>query len=157
MKNLIDVVFSDDKRKEFLQTLLILKGMLPFLIKLSNEERDGMQMMKDGRKPFTKKAFDFADNEPEVNPGAALVEGARKDYALFEALEMVELELNRLTEMVHDTRQTAGSEAYSVALIIKKKANLANDMGVPGMKTIVDELAKLFKISGGGAAPANPA
>ncbi len=157
MKNLINAVLPDEKRNEFLQTLLILRGMLPFLIKLSKDERAGMQMMEDGRKPFVQKAFDFADNEPEASPGAALVADARKDLDLFQGLEMLELELSRLTEMVHDTRQLAGAEAYKVALIIKKKAMLANVMGVPGMQTIVDELAKLFKMSGGGTVPENPA
>lgn len=50
--------------------------------------------------------------------------------------------------MVHDTKQLAGAEAYEVSRYVYMKAKMALKMDEPGMKTIVDELSKLFKQAG---------
>ena len=151
MKNKVDIQLSDEEKNEILQLITTLRGKMTFLIKLSNEDRKSMNFMDDGRKPFVTKSYDYANRNADVNPGSTLVEAGGRDLDLFSYLSTVESELKQLHEMVHDTRQEAGSEAYDVARIIYMKAKMALEMDVPGMKTIVDDLGKLFKSSSSAA------
>jgi hypothetical protein len=69
------------------------------------------------------------------------------DLNLYSGLSVIESELMQFTEMVHDTKQLAGAEAYEVARFVYMKAKMAVKMKEPGMQTIVDELGKLYKQS----------
>ncbi len=109
-------------------------------------------MMDDGRKPFVEKCISLATRNPMLDPGSGLLEAAPKDYEVYSFLATVENELLQLLEMVHDTKQLAGSEAYEVARFIYLKAKMNVKMNVPGSQAIVDELSKLFKQSSSDAA-----
>jgi hypothetical protein len=65
---------------------------------------------------------------------------------LYSGLSIIENELNQLVEMVRDTKQLAGAEAYEVSRFIYMKAKMALKMKEPGMQAIVDELGKLYKL-----------
>ena len=104
-----------------------------------------MQLLDDGRKPFTEKAHELATRNAIINPGDALLTACEHDLNLYSGLSIIENELQQLLEMVHDTKQLAGSEAYEVARFVYMKAKMALKMKEPGMQAIVDELGKLFK------------
>jgi len=150
MSNKVDTQLSGEEKNEILQLIVALKSKMPFLIKLTNDDRKTMIFMDDGRKPFANKSFDYANRNADVNPGAEMVAAGNRDLDMFSFLSVVESELGQMHEMVHDTRQEAGSEAFEVARFIYMKAKMALAMKVPGMKTIVDDLGKLFKTSSSG-------
>jgi len=104
-----------------------------------------LQLLDDGRKPFTEKAHELATRNAIINPGDALLTACEHDLNLYSGLSIIENELQQLLEMVHDTKQLAGSEAYEVARFVYMKAKMALKMKEPGMQAIVDELGKLFK------------
>lgn len=145
MNNKVDKQLTDEEKTEILQLITTLRSKMPFLIKLSNDDRKSMVFMDDGRKPFASKSFDYATRNSDVNPGAEMVEAGNHDLDLFSFLTTVESEIGQMHEMVRDTKQAAGSEAFEVARFIYKKAKMSLEMGVPGTKTIVDDLGKLFK------------
>ena len=145
MQNRINVSLDEESQQIILQKLNEVKGLLPFLIKLSDKERKSLQMMDDGRKPFAEKALDYGGRIEDVNPGGILLEAAAVDMALNTSLRTVESELAQLYEGVRDTRMLAGAEVYEVARFVYMKAKMAEKMGVPGLKTVVDDLASLFK------------
>jgi len=145
MENRIDVVLTKETEDQILQRVSDLKKMMPFLIKLSATDRDTMPMISDGRKPFVEKAYDLASRSAIINPGANMVTTGLNDLNLFSFLMSLENELLQLLEMVRDTRQLAGGEAYEVARYVYSKAKMELKMGTPGMQTIVDELGKLYK------------
>ncbi len=147
MENRIDVTLSDESKNQVLQSVSSLRTQMPFLIKISESERKSLQQMDDGRKPFTEKAHDLATRNAAINPGDALLVAAEHDLNLFSGLSVIENELLQLLEMVRDTKQLAGAEAYEVARFIYMKAKMALKMKEPGMQAIVDELGKLYKQS----------
>jgi hypothetical protein len=104
-----------------------------------------LQKVDDGRKPFVEKSISYAQRNASLDPGSGLLEAAPKDVDVFSFLITLESELLQLLEMVHDTKQLAGSEAYDVARFIYMKAKMNVKMGIPGSQAIVDELSKLFK------------
>lgn len=145
MENRIDAELTPEVKAQIISKVKEIKTLLPFLIKLSDSERKSLQMMDDGRKPFTEKAFESADANDAINPGPELIANGEKDLDLSSGLYSIEIELMQLAEAIRDTRQLAGAEAYEVARFVYMKAKMADKMNVPGIKTIVQELSKLFK------------
>ena len=145
MENRIDVAFNEESKNQILQGILGLRSLLAFLIKLSEADRKSLQLLDDGRKPFTEKAHELATRNAIINPGDALLTACEHDLNLYSGLSIIENELLQLLEMVHDTKQLAGAEAYEVSRFIYMKAKMALKMKEPGMQAIVDELGKLFK------------
>ena len=80
-----------------------------------------------------------------LDPGAGLIDAGKRDLNLFLALTTIKNELEQLLEMVTDTRQIVGAEAYETARFIYMKAQMAVKMKEPGSQTILDELGKLFR------------
>jgi len=145
MENRIDVAFNEESKNQILQGILGLRSLMAFLIKLSEADRKSLQLLDDGRKPFTEKAHELATRNAIINPGDALLTACEHDLNLYSGLSIIENELLQLLEMVHDTKQLAGAEAYEVSRFIYMKAKMALKMKEPGMQAIVDELGKLFK------------
>lgn len=152
MENRIDVTLMDESKNQILQGITALRGQMPFLIKISEDEKKSIQQMDDGRRPFTEKSQDIASRNPAINPGDAILLNAKRDFVLYCGLAVIENELAQLLEMVRDTKQLAGAETYEVSRFIYMKAKMALKMKEPGMQAIVDELGKLYKV-----APSNDA
>lgn len=145
MENRIDVAFNEESKNQILQGIVGVRAFMAFLIKLSEADRKSLQLLDDGRKPFTEKAHELATRNAAINPGDALLTAGEHDLHLYSGLSIIENELQQLLEMVHDTKQLAGAEAYEVARFVYMKAKMALKMKEPGMQAIVDELGKLFK------------
>lgn len=151
MDNRINVVLTPETKDQILQGVSALKTLMPFLIKLSDTDRKALQMLDDGRKPFTQKAYDYASRNIAINPGTEMVLAGMHDLDLYTDLSAIEKELLQLVEMVRDTKQLSGAESYEIARFIYMKAKMALKMKEPGIQTVVDELGKLYK-----QAPASP-
>jgi hypothetical protein len=145
MNNQIEAALAADAKQAIMQKLASVGADLPFLIHLNPDDQASMQLLADGRRPFVARAIEIAQMNPEANPGEALTQSALKDMNLFNDLESIERELRRLTEMVRDTRLIAGAEAYEYARIVYKKVKLAEALETPGMKTLLEDLGRLYK------------
>lgn len=148
MNNLIDVNLTALEKDSALVGISATKVAMPYLIKLSDDDRRSLQKMDDGRKPFVEKCVDFASHNLALDPGSGLIERAPNDISLYSFLSSVENELLQLLEMVRDTKQLAGAEAYEVARMVYLKAKMNVQMGIPGSQSIVDELGQLYKQNG---------
>jgi hypothetical protein len=115
------------------------------LIKLSKNERDALQKIDDGRKPFVEKCIELATRNTELDPGLDLLATAPSDVELYSFLNTLENDLTQLLESVRDTKQLAGAEAFKVARLVYDKAKMNVKLGIPGSQATVDELGKLFK------------
>ncbi|MEI7525125.1 MAG: hypothetical protein WCJ95_12385 [Mariniphaga sp.] len=147
MENRIDVLVSAENKESIFQALKGIKSGLPYLVKLSEDDRKSLQKIDDGRKPFVQKCLELALKNNDLDPGSELLKEAAKDVDLYIFLASVESELHQLLDMVTDTKQVAGSEAYEVARFIYMKAKMNVKMGIPGSQAIVDDLCKLYKVN----------
>ena len=148
MDNKINVILTPENKEVVVQAIKDAKAGMPFLVKLSKDDRKSLQKMDDGRKPFVQKSIEFAMGNKNLDPGSSLLQGAPNDIDLYSFLATVENELRQLLEMVVDTKMLVGSEAYEVGRFIYMKAKMNVEMKIPGSQAIVDELSKLFKQNG---------
>ena len=157
MSNQINSQFSDEDLKDVLQAITTIRQKLPFLVKLSADDKKKTAMLDDGRTPFASKALDYASREASISPNPLLLEEAKLDSNLFGKLQSVDRELARLSEMVTDTKMLAGAELYEFARVVYKMAKISASLGTPGTKSIVDDLGKLYAGNGNsGPAPSMP-
>lgn len=148
MSNKISTQFSDEDLSAVLQAMDTIRQKLPFLVKLSAGEKKTTAMLDDGRAPFATKALDYASREPSICPNPLLLEEAELDRNLYTKLQTVDRELSRLSEMVSDTKMLAGAEFYEFARVVYKMAKISDSLGIPGTKSIVDDLGKLYAANG---------
>ena len=148
MNNKLNFILTPENKETVLQAVRVAKTGMPFLIKLSKDDRKALQKMDDGRKPFVQKGVEFATGNKDLDPGSGLLEAAPNDVELYSFLALLENELRQMLEMVVDTKILAGSEAYDVGRFIYMKSKMNVAMGIPGSQAIVDELSKLYKQNG---------
>jgi len=156
MNNRIDAEITSAGVNKVQQAIDAIKAELPFIIKLSESESKGLQKMYDGRRPFVEKSFELGTRNAIIDPGPGIIDAGKKDLNLFINLTTIKTELEQLLEMVTDTRQLAGAEAYETARFIYMKAQMAVKMKEPGSQSIVDELGKLFKQQPTPTPPSSP-
>jgi hypothetical protein len=119
-KMTISKIDSEISAADLADTLAVLESVrlkLSFLIGLTPIER--RRVVKLGRKSqtFVVQALDAATQYSNLMPGCLNVEEARRDLALFEALNPILQSINQLKELVEDTQMLAGSEAYEAARV----------------------------------------
>lgn len=117
---------------------------LSFLLNLSVDERKCLPKMGDKSVSFVRKALEHARQNPQVVPLFLNIEEFDKDVKAVDSLIKILYPLHQLLEKVEDTTTIAGSESYASALVFYNAAKSAAKAGVPGMKTIVDDLSPRF-------------
>ena len=153
MSNQIAAVLSDQDLDAVNQAIATIRQKLPFLVLLPPGDKKAMAMLDEGRIPFALKAVEYASRESAVLPNPQLLVEAKKDLALFNKLQSVERELSRLSEMVSDTRMLAGAELYEFARMAYKMSKIAALLNVPGTKSIIDDLGRLYATQGKSGQP----
>ena len=148
MSNLISAQISDEDLQTVLQAINTIQQKLPFLLKLSPGDKKTIAMLEDGRYPFASKAVDYASREISICPNKQLLEEAKKDMDVYDKLQTIDREMNRLSEMVTDTRKRAGAELYEFARFAYKMAKISASLGTPGTQSIVDDLGRLYAGNG---------
>jgi len=148
MSNLISTQISDEDLQSVLQAINTIQQKLPFLLKLSPGDKKTIAMLDDGRYPFASKAVDYASREISICPNKQLLDEAMKDLNVYDNLQTVDRELNRISEMVTDTRKRAGAELYEFSRVVYKMAKLSASIGTPGTQSIVDDLGRLYTGNG---------
>lgn len=148
MSELISAEISANNLKEALDAISTVKNALPFLVNLTNQQRQILPKMDDIRRPFVEKALAYAKSEPKVCPPYVDLDEFEKDLDLYKNLSTIFQEINKLNEMIDDTRLASSVDAYTAALAIYNSAKMAAKTNVPGVDTIVDDLKSLFESQG---------
>jgi hypothetical protein len=126
------------------QAITTIKTQLPFLLKLSPDERRAYARMGDKSVPFVEKAMAYAETNPNLVPPYLQVAEFKKDLELVKALTRMMQPLHSLVEAIDDTMMVAGNESYSAALVFYNSAKRAADAGVQGTQSIVNDLKQRF-------------
>jgi hypothetical protein len=139
----LDVTLSLSDVEEVLMALETIRQKLPFLTGLTPAERRQLAKLGLKSQTFVVKALDAATQYSNLMPRCLNIEEARRDLALFEALNPVLQSLSQLRELVEDTQMVAGSEAYAAARVAYSSIKtVGKSMGLDEVK---DDLAQQFR------------
>ena len=105
-------------------------------------------------KIFVEDAITAMDNNPTFLPSYFNVAELKKDLTLYQQLDPLFVEINKLAEKIDDTQMLAGSEAFITALAAYRNFEAAAKAGIPGADTIYELLKARFSGQGGSSTTA---
>lgn len=156
MSSLISQTLSPADFNDIMLAIQTIRTKLPFLLDLTNQQKQELPKMDDGRAPFVIKAINYASTVPAIVPPLVTAAEMQKDMELFGKLTQIRMELDRLTEEVTDTATAAGVDAYTTSLVIYEMAKMGQRLGLPGVDAIVNDLKVLFENQGGATPTPTP-
>lgn len=145
MSNYISAEITQEMINKVTTSLAEIQNGLPFILKLSPSVKKSLPKLEDSRSPFVSKCLFYARKEPKILPPFTDLDELERDLKLFNNLQNIAKEIDRLSDMINDTRIAAGSDSYTAALTIYNSAKQAAKMNVPGTKAIVDDLKTTFE------------
>lgn len=118
--------------------------LAPYLISLTNDQKAGLPKMGEKSIPFVTKGAEYLSipstpAPPYIDPAELNI-----DLAAYETLRQIRQAAAPTVEMLDDTMLLCGSEAYVAVLALYNYLKGAAKMGVPGAKTIYEDLSSRF-------------
>jgi len=144
MNNKVSAEVTEAMMAEFKKDMEAIKAKYPWLISLTDEERNSGLRIGDKTYTFVSKVVEYVDSHPEYLPSYINVAELKKDFKLWNDLYTM-LRLNTLlSNAITDTAIQAGNEAMEAALSYYSSVKEAAKRGAPGAQTIYDELRARF-------------
>ena len=147
-KNWLSATLSSEEVEAAVAGLKGIEAALPFVVTLKKDER--MAVPKVGAKSmeFSKKAYQYADKNPELVPGFVDMVEFKSDLELAEGLETILNHLVPLVAKLQDSVALAKADSYQNARHVYHHSKASANAGVPGGSAVADELGKLYKNRG---------
>jgi hypothetical protein len=142
--NKISVAIPAADMSVMLNAIDTLNSKLTFLLSLSEADRKELPKMGDKTIAFVTKCLDYAKANPKIVPAYLEVDEFEKDIVAVGELLKVLRPIHQLYQRLDDTVMQAGSEAYQAGLLFYTNLKGATKAGVPGAKTIYQDLAERF-------------
>jgi hypothetical protein len=118
--------------------------LAPYIVALTPSERHELPKMGEKTISFVEKAFDFAQQNPNLVPPYLDMTAFGTDFEDAHGLWTLVNSIRQLEENASDTEMTAGSEAYQAALVFYKSVKMAAAQDIPGAKAVYEELKTRF-------------
>jgi hypothetical protein len=117
---------------------------LPFLVGLSDSERQTMLKMGDKTEGTHEKCLGYMGSNPEFLPGFVNKAEVDKDQALRATIMQFYPQLSTMFRAVDDTLMVLNSELWMADLAYYQNVREASGRGVPGAQKIYDDLKTRF-------------
>ncbi|MEI6062099.1 MAG: hypothetical protein WCR72_15460 [Bacteroidota bacterium] len=122
----------------------LLADFAPFLISLTADQKKSMPILGDSSIAFVNKALSYSETNPEFAPAFLNIVDMQIDVNAIAQLSPIAKLVQQLCDNITDTLTLSGSEAYIAALIYYNSVKQAAKNGIPGAKTIYEDLQKRF-------------
>jgi hypothetical protein len=119
-------------------------ALAPYITALTPAERHELPKMGQKTLGFVEKAYDFAQQNPNLVPPYLTMADFGIDFTDAHGLWTLLNTVQQLEQAIDDTEMTAGSEAYQAALVFYKSVKIAAAQDIPGAKAVYDELKTRF-------------
>ena len=144
-ENLVSLSIPEGELSEIRKAIKILQErLLPYLLELTNDEKESMAKMGDKTVAFVTKATEHAEAHDKLVPVFVDVAELRKDLQAIETLRPFYNSLSHLVKGLEDTIMVAGSEAYLAALAFYQSTKVGAKMNVSGAQEIYNDLQPRF-------------
>lgn len=135
--NLVSGSLPADTKQQIFDLIDQAKGLMPYLVALSADQRRDLLRLGDRTEAFVRRAHFMANRHTGILARDFDLEELNSDVELFSALREVQQGLVHLTELVNDTVAAVGSDAYSAALDVYGFAKLADADGVNELRALM--------------------
>jgi len=115
------------------------------LINLSPEESKALPKLGDKTYSFVNKALEYMKLPGTPMPQYVNIEELEIDLKAYDTLRQILQTVLPLVDRLNDTMALSGSEAYVAALSFYNYIKGAAKAGVPGARTIYDDLSARFQ------------
>ena len=144
MENKVSAEIPAENLQAIHDAIQTISDNLPQLVSLTARNKRSLAKMGDKSVAFVNKSLEYVNqNENLVPPFLDKAEFA-KDVELINNLTSVLFPLQQLVEKLDDTATQAGSEAFGAALTFYNAVKGAAKSGVPGARSIYEELQQRF-------------
>ena len=144
-QNLISAELSAEEQAATLAAIQQIQS-LPFLIGLSNKDKQKLNKMGDKSRSFVDQALNLAKQNTDILPNRFDLEEFERDVALYHALRPINTAISKLSELVDGTLLAVGSDAYTAALDVYAFAKMSN--GVTGLEDLRAAMGGRFRKNG---------
>ncbi len=141
--NRVDAELSQEEIAAIEAALNTVETKLPFLIDLTEGERNSLNYLGDRNRQFVVNTLALVQHKNGFLPRQFDVPGFEKDTTLYITLNGIRQELAGLLQRITDTMNVAGSEAYAAALVAYNAAKSGN-VGTEGIDPYLDDMARRF-------------
>lgn len=122
----------------------ITAAMEPYLITLTNSQQAELPKLGEKSLPFVIKGSEYLSIPGTPTPPYLEVGELNADLRAYETIRQIRQAALPTIEMLDDTMLLCGSEAYVAVLAFYNYLKGAAKMGVPGAKTIYEDLSSRF-------------
>lgn len=145
MNNQVALNIPAETIKQVQQKLTEVRQLMqPFLISLTNEQRQTTPKMGDKTIPFVQKVLEYSKSNPAFVPQYMDIPGMETDVKATEVLSSMLRLSEQLTSNLDDTMMLSGSEAYVAALGYYNAVRHAAKSNIPAAKEIYNDLRQRF-------------
>lgn len=155
IQNLVSTTLPAEDKTAIMDAIQTLVTKMPFLISLTNDQRRGGMKLGDKTVGFVDKVVDYSQSNPDFVPAYLDLTEFNNDYLLIKDLSEILRVLQPVVQNIEDTTTEAGIEALGAAMVFYNSVKSAAKQGVPGAKSIYDDLQKRFPGASGNSAANN--
>lgn len=119
------------------------EAKLPFLINLTDKERDALPRFGPDSIEFFNEALETVKQNPGMMPGDFSLEEMTKDVTLYSQMNSILKRYTSFVEKLNDTMKEVGAETYASSLAVYAMAKFKGK-SVGGMNSTLDSLGKRF-------------
>lgn len=137
---LVSAELAPADQQAVLAAIATIRAKLPFLIDLSAEDRAGLVKFGPKSHLFVEKSLQTAQANAQIIPPAFDLAEFARDYALWQSLQPIAVQLMQLQEFFDDTIAALGSDLYSEALAAYTYMKASGSgQGIDDLKTMLGQ------------------
>ena len=142
--NRISATIAPADKTAILQKVQEIWALLNFLVNVTTEEKQSLPSVAEKREGMDVTFIHHMTERPEIVPTYVNMPEVLKDLALRKDLSDIIRPVQQLLEALIDTRFLASNDNYMAYLATYNNTQMAADRNVPGMNTILPDLARYF-------------
>ncbi len=117
-----------------------IRAKLPFLVDLTDDESAGLAKFGPKSHAFVGKVLHTTQLNTQILPPSFSLAEFERDYALWQTLQPIQVQLTQLQELFNDTMAALGSDLYTEALTSYSYLKVAGSgAGLDELKSLVGQ------------------
>lgn len=123
-----------------------IRQLIPSTAKLNASERRSIFKLSDNRIEFVEHAFQKMRTNPSLVPSYLDITSAQRLLHLYNQLNEIGAEIQKLQEQIENTKLQAGNQAMILSKMFYHQTKNAATMGLKDAKDISTELHSLYAV-----------